>query len=781
MTTFYLDYEGGNDAADGLSFANRWKTITSGATAARTAPGDTIRIMGSPAPTSLGINGTWTDGPLNATVAITSSTNATPIVVTRNSHGLSNGDTVIVNGHTTNTKANGVWEIANVAANTFELVGSVGNGVGGATGTFRKINNCRVTLASAVTAAIACLGNQGYLTNWTASANVTCSINTTDYKEGGECQQIAVAAGFTTGLAAYLALPLLTDYSGYQQVSFWIKQTAGTVAVAGDISLRLCTDTVGAVSVNTIAVPALGGLNQWHVFTVDYAGALSALAQSVALYVDTDRGAQTFLVDAVIACKASSSADSLSNTSLIGKNTGSETWWGIQSINGTRVMLDRDTNCFPGSAPQRGYSGTTETVTAYKRETIKLSISSAGADSSVQEAGTSGSLISYEGGWDRAAMTTQNLETWFDGQNGLFSLTNSRAFTSFNYISFCRLSGLSASAADNVINNIAHNNCGGSITCAGARTAVGTIISVSSVNGVTFSGAGITATSATVLSSNNIGITLSGQYVSVTTAVSKNNSGNGVNISATNGQFTSLTCTGNASSPLALTGNFCAINSATLSVPSGVSAASISAAATVGGVISGGSSTGGSSGVTLSTGVLYLRNFTVNEATEVSGWTAYANGKIFSEKHDGTADNHQIFCDGGLISSTTAQRHTASDIAWALQPTSTNRSATYPLSLSLGKYAVAASALVTVTLWTRRTNTGLTLKLVCKGGQIGGVAADVTASSSEAADTWGGDGAAGPLSITFTPSEAGVVEITAEAYGGTTYTGYVDDISVTQA
>ena len=72
--------------------------------------------------------------------AITSSTNATPIVVTSTTHGFTNGDLVFIDGHTTNTAANGFWKIANVAANTFELTNpvtaanAVGNGVGGATG-----------------------------------------------------------------------------------------------------------------------------------------------------------------------------------------------------------------------------------------------------------------------------------------------------------------------------------------------------------------------------------------------------------------------------------------------------------------------------------------------------------------------------------------------------------------------------------------------------------------------------------------------------------------------
>ena len=58
-----------------------------------------------------------------------------PIVVTVTAHGFANGDSIWITGHSTNTKANGCWIIANVTTNTFELKGSSGNGVGGATGT----------------------------------------------------------------------------------------------------------------------------------------------------------------------------------------------------------------------------------------------------------------------------------------------------------------------------------------------------------------------------------------------------------------------------------------------------------------------------------------------------------------------------------------------------------------------------------------------------------------------------------------------------------------------
>jgi uncharacterized phage protein gp47/JayE len=67
--------------------------------------------------------------------AITSSTNASPIVLTIPSgHNFTVGMRVIVGGHTVNSAANGVWTVSAASAISIALQGSVGNGVGGATG-----------------------------------------------------------------------------------------------------------------------------------------------------------------------------------------------------------------------------------------------------------------------------------------------------------------------------------------------------------------------------------------------------------------------------------------------------------------------------------------------------------------------------------------------------------------------------------------------------------------------------------------------------------------------
>lgn len=790
MTTFYMDYEGGNDANAGTSFALRWKTFASGATAARTAPGDTIRIMASPDPTSLGVTGVWTDGPLQATRGIVSSTNATPIVITLSDASWTAmapavGDTVIVNGHTTNTKANGVWELSAVSdvSNTITLVNadasnSVGNGVGGASGTVRKINNCRVKLASALTSNVALCGNQGTKTNWTASANVTNTVITTDFKEGGECQQIAIAAGFTTGLAAYLPITSL-DLSAKQQVSFWIKQTAGTIGAASAAYVALCTDALGLVVVHTMNIPALGALNAWVQVSFDNAANLNAAILSVALYINTDNGAQTFLLDNITSSKAASSADSIKLSSLVSKNSGDEVWYGLQSINGTRLMLDAWQSARPVSFPQRGYSGTTETVTTYKRETIKkICLASSASGELPQESGTSGNLITYSGGWNRTDMTTQTGETWWDGQSGIGNALDDqgRNFLRFDKINMTRFTRgyFNQSGSDISIGSMHFCNTGNNPISATGLRITAELLSAVCCAGTMVVATGMRITTVSRASSNiDSGLNIAGAAVIGTVTQANNNSNLGIVAGTGATDFYIGTAVTNQNG----SGGVSIANRVTIG---NLTANSNTGSAIVGGAfdgwkVLGGSSSGNSSnGVGITTGQGTLRNFTINEATEVSGYTAFSNSRIYSEKHDG-GSTAKIFCDGGLIVSQATTVHGSATLAWQFSPTSANRSATYPLNLVIAKVACAASALVTVKAWFRRDSTSLEGRLLCKGGQIAGVSADVSSSMTAAINTWE------ELTITFTPSEAGVVEIEGLFYGGTTLNGYISDMTISQA
>lgn len=77
--------------------------------------------------TSLGSAGAAAD-----LIAISGSTNATPIVITVGANsGLKTGDRLAIAGITGNTGANGEWTLEAVTATTFKLLGSVGNGTHG--------------------------------------------------------------------------------------------------------------------------------------------------------------------------------------------------------------------------------------------------------------------------------------------------------------------------------------------------------------------------------------------------------------------------------------------------------------------------------------------------------------------------------------------------------------------------------------------------------------------------------------------------------------------------
>jgi hypothetical protein len=736
-----------NQAVDRQYYiGGRWKNITTGATAVRTIPGDTIRIMGSPAPTSLGQNGVWTSQTMQALKSISSSTNATPIAVTVTAHGYATGDTVVITGHTTNTNANGTWKITNTGANTFTLDDSVGNGVGGATGSVRLRNNTHVRLASAVTQNIASTGPGRAAWTAVAGGNITIALDTAFFKEHRDSDSIAIAAGFTTGLAAYWPTGTI-DLSGYQQVSFWIRQTTGITGAAGAVDLRLCSDAAGVTAVNTINIPNLARLGYWMPVTVDLGTNLGSSIQSIALYVNTDNGAQTFLLNNIIACKASSAADSLTLTSLIGKNTTGETFWGIQSINGTRVMLDAETNATPTSTTVRGYYGTSETVTTWKRETIKLgpAVSFFTALQTIQESGTDGSPITYSGGWDRTAMSTQNLETWLDGQNGngtLISMSN------LNWISFSKISAsrfnstVTASSSRFLIFSFGTlSNCATGLDSSLATGPVAVEVNFSIAhtdNALSLPSDGkCTAVVNYFVGSSNRAIDVGGARGCVVKG------GTASALIANCGQ-SPFTFNGSLSEELTIqdiqinTGN-------TLPVFS-----------------------------TLQNATIYIVNCDTDYSPVVS-FSSWKEGIAYIHKDDKSPTASRILMEGATILTAVDQRNTASGVSWKIQPTSTTvRNAFRPVVLSLAKVACAANSLVTIKAWMRRDNSGLTMRLVCKGGQIAGVTSDVV-SALTTTNAWEEE------TITFTPTETGVVEITAEAWGGTTFSGWVDDMTISQA
>jgi len=647
MATFHLDYVNGNDANDGSTWALAWKTMTTGATAARIAPGDLIKIAKSPDPTSLGQAAQFTD--LSRTVTLTTA-------VTKN---------VYLDGA------------------------------------------------------------------WTAAANITCTTDTTNKKEGANCSSIAFGAAFTTGLAAYYPLGSAQDFSAYQQLSFWIRTTAALTA--GQLQIKLCSDALGATAVDTLDVPAVPGTGQYQVVIIDKGSALGASIQSVALYAVSDPGTPTVLLDNIIACKASSAADSLTLSSLISKNTGDEGWFGLKSINGTTLEIDNHTNSLAGAG--RGYTGTTESVTIWKRETTKtIAVAATGTVvQQIMDSGTDGSLITFAGGYNIATGLVDG-ETFFDGLNGFGAgLSDSQSFIATTGLSFVRYytgvlvgGGLSKSYGGHTLANCSDRG----LSVAGVATAA-----VAYKNAINNQSAGVWCSSgrlaSLVLSNANgngsYGVIFGGAGNCPTAKVSfaRNNGSTGCGFSLASGTRLEVGSTTNNGTAAIYSDN-------------------------------------GS--------VNYLVNSTL-ASPKITAQVAGSNGFVWSTNEGGDTDTHFGYTDGGLIASETSVRHTASGISWKLSPTSANRSSAYPLPLKVGAFAFEAGVSKTVSIWMRRTNTGLTMRLKCFGGQLTGVS-DTTSSMTAAADTWE------QVSVTVTPTQKGVMEFYAECWGGTTYSGYVDDISI---
>lgn len=766
-----------NQTARQYYIGGRWKSTT-GATAVRTVPGDTIRIMASPNPTSIG-SATWTGGGRPIAVNIASSTNATPIAVTTSAaHNLAAGNYVAIASHATNSNANGVWKVGSVLSSTqFTIVqidgtNTTGNGVGGATGTVSNVTNCMVETASPLVQNVALCGGGAQKPAWTAAtANVTTAQNTTVFKEGYFSASIAINATFTTGKAAYYTLPATLDLSSYQQISFWVTQSLGTIGAAGATYLALCSDTLGDTVVHTCNIPPLGALNTWSPVTVDFGTNLSTTIRSVAFYVVTDNAAQTFLLDNIIACKASSSADSITLRSLISKSdgTGDEAWYAIQSINYDSIMLANQNSLEPTNVGVRGYNGTTETVTTYKREAFRV-----GATALVgttvfgpAEAGTISAPIAYSGGWDRTNMSSQSGQTWYDGVNGngvgwLLNLT----YTSVDRINFVRCStGVSVSIGTATVGSIyAPSSSNAGVLASGQNAAITSIWANNCATGVSISNTGITITDVKNAENCNVsGVSFTSGSASVVVGSIKsgnvnNTTGGGLSISGS---------------------TFCSIGTYTSS-GIGFNSIYIGQSGCNNFYINGGSTAGATSaGISMATtalGLLNLNNFTINETTEVSTASTGNLITVFSNRHDNTdGNNWQFQASTGTINQQTTVVDSPATTSWKMSPTSANARATAPLRLKLGTVVCAAGSLVTVTARMRRGNTGLTMRLVCPGGQISGVSSDVTSDMTAAANTWE------TVTITFTPTKAGGVDVYAYAFGGTTFSGYVCNLTASQA
>lgn len=595
--------------------------------------------------------------------------------------------------------------------------------------------------------------------SWTASTYVTYTLTTSYRKEGTYCGQFNINTSFTTGKVSYKALGASYDFSAYQKLTFWFRTSA---AIAENVfKICLCSDTFGAVIVDEFILPAIesASVGMMIPFVIDKGSALGSAIQSVAIYAITDPGGLFIYIDDILAC------NDFSLCSLISKNSlatgGVEAWYPIQSINGTTLLIDNAVGTIATAG--QGYYGVTETVTSYYRNCFRCTTTT---DCAIQDSGTSGNLIEFQGGYDTSS-GNQNGETFFDVGSGIGSGLD---LASKNYVLLNRLNmvrsgiGLNLNAT-NYCNITAHTIAGSSSIGIELYNSNGNVLSIkNSVNNGSF------------------GIDFAGSLGNKNNRISVDFIGNSLNSGVNsyylyNNKLTFGDIVNSASTNIVLNdstfNNIIKLNNSKKSIGYGLTFGNLSKDNVVIGATFSDNTSGSINYPTK--GNNHLIACTLSDTTKTTGHVVYADARLSSKNQDGTTTSY-IYTDGtsGIKTQNTV-RHTESDIAWELPVTSANRSVDFPLTLPILQLAVNGGSQVTVSCWFRRTNTAAIAGLLCKGLQISGVDSDVSSLMTVDIDTWE------QVSINFTPTEQGVVEILAFAYGGTTYSVYIDDVDYSQA
>jgi len=603
-----------------------------------------------------------------------------------------------------------------------------------------------VTLSEAVTQVI-----DNCDSVWTGAANVTATVNTTPglFMEGTGCAQFAIAAAFTTGKIAHRDLGSVMDLSAYQQISFYLIGPTAAFSTT-NLQIKLCSDTAGNTPVNTFTLPV--GIQQscMHAVTLNNGAPLGNNIRSIAIYTLADPAATTIRLDHVIACKAASDPKAITLSSMIGKNVAGDTFYHIQSITGTAVILGAALSTSAGSPGLLGYAGTTAAAAPlYRREVFTLATNGSSTVSTVGQitnSGTEGNPIRISGGWNSTDMSTQDGETWMSGNsvnNIGFRGSNVSWLTFEKFGLFRFIAGYYFTGGNNIVfeNPICGGNFGYGIFLDGG-SAKNTI--------------------------NNPRIDLQANYGLVLTG------NNVVNNAIINGTRVAAVSFGDGSGTII--NGLTAVKSEDAVIDFGYGSNHfiydlISRDAVIGGVRGHGT-----------------QNFLINpQMPEAAGATfpfSYGGGAVYTHNLN-TVGNHVIFMDGAKIYNVTdADRDVADGYAWRVDITSAIRKSNYPVifgsrgSANGIRVSCFAGFLVTISARIKRSHANMIGRLVARGGQLAGVPSDVIASTSGAAGSYE------TVTLSFTPTANGVMEIEFQAYttdGATTYSAWIDTSSIRQA
>jgi hypothetical protein len=670
MATLYLA-DDGNDANAGTSYALRFKTIAAGATAARTAPGDVIRMMAS-------------------------------------------------------------------------RTGSIAN--------CSITNNTGVISIPSGTCKDVCVGDT--VTGWTASANVTLSLDATNRRIATGAVSLAVATAFTTGKIAYFDLGSAQDFSAYQLISLWIRSTV-TLA-SGVLRIDLCSDSTGDTPVHSFTInstcAAASGItptNVFHALQWDNGAALSSSIRSIA----------------IVASKAKTAADCLTLNSIVSFTNTITDWWSdsgekpfpVRAIYGDNLYIDCNSpNLFTviGTAtgnipPYQGATKTNQTLYWWLAEPMDQSTSTSNGVFQVQEGGSTENPITYSGGWNRTDMSTQDTNgvTFICTINGTgrgLTTSTSRSWVNFSRLGFVRGANTSCYVQAFRFPYSQWTECvflSWAVTSDSSNTA-GNV----SFRDIYF-GSGRSDQTWFDTNAKGYNIVLENVHFQYDTRAQNLLGLNcGAKVYSIRVQNTwnnprSLFISGGANP-----GTFLLRNISLVSPCSGVLTMDSTA-----------------------TNAAFFNLVGVSSVVFTNTNDIYASS-IWSVKHGGVDGDDRLFMNAATV----VRDSTVFDVSpssWKLSITNASWSATYPYTIRVATVPVTAGVARTFTLRMRRDNVGLTMKLVAM--RWPGLSARVESSITAAANTWE------TVSITFTSTISENFDIFIEAYGGTTFNGWWDNPTLT--
>ena len=358
----------------------------------------------------------------------------------------------------------------------------------------------------------------------------------------------------------------------------------------------------------------------------------------------------------------------------------------------------------------------------------------------VSTSGNSSAFLYISGGWDLSTETQtghtyfRQVHTTFTNRYGYGLYMTGKSYTNISRLHFLRYNS-------GIYYNSSNNNTCTSPTC--NSNTYGIVYASSSNN---------TCPSPTCNSNGTSGIyytTSSNNTCHSPTCNSNNNSGIYYN-SSNNNTCTSPTCNSNTY---------------------GIYYATSSNNFIYGTLSTTGNST---AGIFSNSGYNFIAEASIAESTRATGFTNYTDGRVYINDMGGQS---YVYTDNGNI---VTQNATAGGTGreWKFSPTNATRNSVYPLWLPMARFAVASSGQVTVTAYFKKSGTGVDGALRCRYGQIAwsDAAQDIIVNCPN-------NTSRNQVTLQFTPTEAGVVEVEALAWyvNSTSQTVIVDDIVISQA